>query len=80
MSIIKFFSRLKERPDHLKRFPEYSNLRPPLGIMPMDIWIEQRIDDLNNAIARYENAGLLPNKEWKDEIIYLSIHYMQCQH
>ncbi|MDD9148144.1 hypothetical protein OYT88_06230 [Sporolactobacillus sp. CQH2019] len=42
-------------------------VKPPLGIMPKNIWLQQRLDDLLEAIDRYYAAGYEPRKEWQDE-------------
>jgi hypothetical protein len=41
--------------------------KPPLGIMPRNIWNLKRIDDLNNAINRYYEAGFKVPMEWLEE-------------
>jgi len=43
--------------------------KPPIGIIPKFIWIEQRIDELKQAIVRYLDADRLdPVEEWLTEI------------
>lgn len=37
--------------------------KPPLGIMPRNIWLEKRLIDINEAIERYKIAKAnIPNK------------------
>lgn len=38
--------------------------KTPLGLMPMQIWREQRLDDINNAINRYIKADMIIPSEW----------------
>ena len=50
--------------------------KPPIGIMPRELWLESiggevgrirselRMSDLEGAIKRYEDAGLEPSQEW----------------
>lgn len=40
---------------------------PPLGIKPLFIHNEQRLDQLNAAIERYTNTGFPVPKEWISE-------------
>ncbi len=48
--------------------PLYSP-KPPLGVMPKDIWIEKRIQELSRAIHEYTNQGLNENiGEWINEL------------
>lgn len=42
---------------------------PPLGIIPEWAWLELRVGDLNEAILRYQHAGLQPSPEWLEERI-----------
>lgn len=41
--------------------------RPPFGLTPVWIWLEQRVDDINGAIQRYMDAGMEIDKKWIDE-------------
>ena len=43
-------------------------VKPPLGIMPHDIWIEKRIQDLLEAMRRYSEANMVIPIEWIDEL------------
>jgi hypothetical protein len=42
--------------------------KPPLGIMPEKIWIEQRILALTAAIDRYISTGKDPDQKWIEEL------------
>lgn len=41
--------------------------KPPLGVMPRDIWNCKRRTELADAMQRYLEAGKLVPKEWMDE-------------
>lgn len=41
--------------------------KPPLGVVPRDIWDRKRQDDLAAAMQRYLEAGKKIPKEWLDE-------------
>lgn len=41
--------------------------KPPLGIMPEWLWIEQRIKDIDDAIKRYIDAGKFVSIKWITE-------------
>lgn len=41
--------------------------KPPLGITPKSIWLQQRLNDLLEAIDRYQVAGYEPKSEWIEE-------------
>jgi len=45
--------------------------KPPLGIMPKWRHDELRLEALEAAIKRYEEAGLAPKNEWLYEQIVL---------
>ena len=47
------------------------SIKPPLGIIPRKLWIDERILDLNSAILRYKEAGKEWPKEWDEESIEL---------
>lgn len=55
---------------------EYVNMdvkqKPPLGLMPNDIWKLKRLQDIKSAMGRYAGANMEIPKEWIDEYIYLS--------
>jgi hypothetical protein len=42
--------------------------KPPLGITPHQLWIEQRVYAINAAIRRYESAGKPVPREWRTEL------------
>lgn len=47
--------------------------KPPIGIIPEIIWKEQRIQDIDAAINRYQEAGLAINTKWiyeRNKLIY----------
>lgn len=54
-------------------FLEEFNKRPPHGIMPKNLWQEQRFYDLWEAMVRKQEANppLAIPEEWKDEFIEL---------
>lgn len=41
--------------------------KPPLGLIPKWIWIEQRLDAIAEAISRYKQAGWEVPQEWYEE-------------
>lgn len=41
--------------------------KPPLGVMPREIWDKQRQKDLADAIVRYLEAGMKIPAEWIEE-------------
>lgn len=41
--------------------------KPPIGIIPKKIWIEQRINEIRRAVNEYINAGMRVNVEWIEE-------------
>jgi len=46
---------------------EEEHQKPPLGIMPKDIWLANRKVELKETVIRYVNAGLPLPQEWVDE-------------
>lgn len=42
--------------------------RPPIGIIPKYLWIEQRKSELMSAIDRYMKAGIKVPIEWLEEL------------
>lgn len=46
--------------------------KPPLGIIPMEFWVNTRMVNLRAAIARYKAASLEVPAEWYVE---LNLHY-----
>ncbi|MFW5438109.1 hypothetical protein [Paenibacillus apiarius] len=49
--------------------------KPPLGIMPKRIWIEQRCKEITDAIQRYIEAGHTIPIEWVMEYNELLLKY-----
>lgn len=45
--------------------------KPPLGLMPRYIWLENRRDDIYDAIARYRAAGKDVSRDWLNELLDL---------
>jgi hypothetical protein len=41
---------------------------PPLGIMPENIWIANRFNELADACNRHMEAGKPIPREWRDEM------------
>jgi len=46
--------------------------KPPLGLMPKNIFYEKRLDDILGAISRHKEAGLPIPKKWYEEIIEMT--------
>lgn len=47
-------------------------IKPPLGVMPRDIWNRKRQKELADAMQRYLEAGKSIPREWIDEYNELS--------
>lgn len=45
--------------------------KPPLGLMPRQIWLENRRDDIYDAIARCRDAGKDVSRDWLNELLDL---------
>jgi len=45
--------------------------KPPLGLMPRGKWLENRRDDIYDAIARYRAAGKDISRDWLNELLEL---------
>jgi len=45
--------------------------KPPLGLMPRQMWLENRRDDIYDAIARYRTAGKDVSRDWLNELLDL---------
>ena len=41
--------------------------KPPLGVTPENIWIEQRISELSRAVTEYMATGMSVNPDWITE-------------
>jgi len=46
--------------------------KPPLGIIPNDIWVDKRRDDINKAISRYKEANIDVPAAWTAELLSMS--------
>jgi hypothetical protein len=61
----------------------YQEIKPPLGVMPQEIWYEKRINDLLRAISEYSSCGLFgPTHKWTLEladILKLQEHISKSQ-
>ena len=42
-------------------------IKPPIGVMPRDMWDRERQKDLADAMARYLEAGMKIPAEWIEE-------------
>jgi len=42
--------------------------KPPIGLRPEHIWIDARVDEIRQAIARYIETGRPIPHEWLDEL------------
>ena len=47
--------------------PRIASKKPPLGVMPRDIWDRKRQEELAEAMARYLDAGMKIPTEWIEE-------------
>lgn len=43
-------------------------VKPPIGVIPYEIWLERRCVDLWNAIQRYKEANLDYPPDWLTEL------------
>jgi hypothetical protein len=50
----------------------YYHEKPPLGIMPRNVWVAMRVDELWQAIDRYRETEKQVPEEWLEELAY---HY-----
>lgn len=46
-------------------------VKPPVGLRPRTVWVGQRIDEIREAIARYEEAGAPIPRSWNVELAAL---------
>lgn len=53
-------------------YPDKRTTKPPLGVMPRDIWNRKRQKELADAMQRYLEAGKSIPREWIDEYNELS--------
>ena len=47
--------------------PSTEATKPPLGVMPREMWYRQRQKDLADAMVRYLKAGMKAPLEWIEE-------------
>lgn len=52
--------------------PKPAYEKPPLGIMPKNIWMHKRLNDILEAFIRYAEAGKLPPSAWLEECMELT--------
>lgn len=62
----KFYTS-NEKPAHVDENILAAKPKPPLGVMPRDIWDRQRQEELAEAMARYLEAGMKIPTEWIEE-------------
>ena len=62
----KFYTS-NEKPVHVDGNILAAKPKPPLGVMPRDIWDRKRQEELAEAMARYLEAGKRTPKEWLEE-------------
>jgi len=48
--------------------------KPPLGLMPRKVWMEERLGEVCDAIDRYQKAGVAVPMEWYRELVSLSVN------
>lgn len=51
--------------------PFAKNKRPPLGLRPRNIWLLDRMQEIQEAIVSYTEANRLLPEEWLTEYIWL---------
>ena len=56
-----------EKPVHAYGNMLAAKPKPPLGVMPRDIWDQKRKEELAEAMARYLEAGMKIPTEWIEE-------------
>jgi hypothetical protein len=44
-------------------------IKPPLGLMPKKLFLEQRFENIKEAIERYVKANMEIPTEWLDEYV-----------
>lgn len=55
----------------LANIPVVRKVKPPEGIKPNSIWIEDRIEEITAAIKRYSDAKLTIPDKWISELLHL---------
>jgi len=53
-------------------------VKPPLGLVPRDIWLTQRLIEVIEAIDRYQKANQKVPAAWSDE--YRALHKEVIDH
>jgi hypothetical protein len=43
--------------------------KPPLGLRPKWVYLEERIEEISAAIKHYQDAGLPVPNEWRRELV-----------
>lgn len=56
-----------EKPVHVDENILAAKPKPPLGVMPRDIWDRKRQEELAEAMERYLEAGMKIPTEWLEE-------------
>lgn len=74
---LQFVGEEVQRSEEYKSWKELApSVKPPIGIMPKRIWIEERIEGLTGAINRYIKTPTNNTPElvrlWSQEIVELS--------
>ena len=59
--------------------PQIISKKPPLGVMPRDIWDRKRQEELTEAMARYLEAGKRILKEWLEEYNEISDRWVEVK-
>ena len=57
----------KISPESIATLNHFVVKKPPIGIKPLWLSQEQRLQEIKDCLLRYENAGHLPKKEWLAE-------------
>lgn len=55
--------------------PQIISKKPPLGVVPRDIWDRKRQEELAEAMGRYMEAGKRIPKEWLEEYNEISARW-----
>ncbi len=53
--------------------------KPPIGLMPRKLWLEQRFDNVRAAIDRYIIAGQRVPPEWWEERDILALEIAEYE-
>lgn len=59
---------IKEKNEREHGALESAIQKPPLGLMPRHVWKYKRTLEIMRAIIRYDDAGLMTNIEWREEL------------